>query len=184
MKGILIFLAGVAAGAVATGIVLKNEYEKRIQNEVNELRDFYRNRQQSDEIQGDTESDTAQDSDDESEPEDDTNAYEEALKNYTKEGEKTVTEPYVISPDEYGEIDDYKLRSLVYYADDVLADDKGYHINNRDELIGEDSLEHFGEYEEDSVFVRNPALKCDFEILLDLRTYSAAMKNTPHAKEE
>ena len=38
-------------------------------------------------------------------------------------------------------------------------------------LVGEDSLDHFGEYEDDSVFVRNDDLKTDFEILLDEASY-------------
>ena len=33
-------------------------------------------------------------------------------------------------------------------------------------MVGEDSLEHFGEYEEDAVYVLNDLIKTDFEILL------------------
>ena len=40
-----------------------------------------------------------------------------------------------------------------------------------DEIVGLDSLTHFGEYEDDSVFVRNDVMKCDYEILLDHRNY-------------
>lgn len=38
--------------------------------------------------------------------------------------------------------------------------------------IGFESLGHFGEYEDDSVFVRNDRLKTDYEILLDEENYS------------
>ena len=65
-----------------------------------------------------------------------------------------------------------------YYADGVLADDMDDEIeaDDIDMLVGRDSLNHFGEYEMDSVFVRNDALKTDYEILLDLRNYSEVKK--------
>ena len=44
--------------------------------------------------------------------------------------------------------------------------------------IGIDSLNHFGEYEEDSVFVRNDIKKCDYEILLDESIYTGVIKNS------
>lgn len=82
--------------------------------------------------------------------------------------------PYVISPDEFGEMEDedYDKVSVTYYADGVLADEYDEVVENVDEIVGEESLTHFGEYEDDSVFVRNDKLKCDYEILLDQRNYS------------
>jgi hypothetical protein len=38
--------------------------------------------------------------------------------------------------------------------------------------VGEESLEHFGEYEEDTVFVRNDHLMTGYEIQRDYRTYA------------
>lgn len=182
MKNVFIFLAGLITGSAITGMVLKKEYEKRIYNETEELRDFYRNRQGGPD-QTDDSTETEKESESEPEPEEPENSYEATLKQYIKDGENTVKKPFIISPDEYGELDDYKLHSLVYYADDVLADDSGCCVDNRDELIGMNSLDHFGDYEEDSVFVRNPELKCDFEILMDLRTYDQAMQTPPYNKE-
>ena len=62
--------------------------------------------------------------------------------------------------------------SLTYFADKVLTDETDEPIENEEELIGKGSLNHFGEYEDDSVFVRNDREKIDFEILLDTRNYS------------
>ena len=45
-------------------------------------------------------------------------------------------------------------------------------IEDVDDVVGEDSLNHFGEFEEDSVYVRNDERKCDYEILLDHRRYA------------
>ena len=84
-----------------------------------------------------------------------------------------VLSPYVILPEEFGECDDtsYTCSSLRYHADGVLAYDNGDIVTDLEDIIGFDALSHFGEYEEDSVFVRNPRLKMDYEILLDLTNY-------------
>ncbi len=94
-------------------------------------------------------------------------------------GEISKQSPYVISPKEFGVLDDYATISLSYYADQVLADDEDQLIENIDEIVGIASLDYFGEYEDDSVFVRNETLKCDYEILLDQRKYSEVMKIKP-----
>ena len=81
--------------------------------------------------------------------------------------------PYVISPDECGEEIGYAISELTYFInDDILVDDFGEIVEYPDELVGCDFMKHFGEYEEDSVFVRNETLMCDFEILKDIGTYS------------
>lgn len=82
------------------------------------------------------------------------------------------TGPYVISPDEFGELDDYETISLTYYSDKVLADDMDQVIDDYKVCVGNDFMNHFGEYEDDSVFIRNDVRKCDYEILYDLRPYS------------
>lgn len=80
--------------------------------------------------------------------------------------------PYVISPEDFGEFEDYEEISLVHYADGVLTDDMEEPIEDIEGTVGSDYFEHFGEYEEDSVYIRNDRLKCDYEILRDLSNYS------------
>lgn len=79
--------------------------------------------------------------------------------------------PYVITPDEYGERDDLDTKSWTYYADFVLTDEIGEIVSEPEEIIG-DALAHFGEYEDDSVFVRNENTECDYEILKHEKTFS------------
>lgn len=93
-------------------------------------------------------------------------------------------EPYVISPDEFGELDDYDTISLTYYADQVLADENDELVEDIEETVGFESLNTFGQYEDDSVFVRNDRLKCDYEILLDHRKYSDVIKRRPHEVDD
>lgn len=88
--------------------------------------------------------------------------------------DKMENRPYVIPPDEF-DMMDYDTSSLTYYADGVLADECNNKIDDIDEIVGLESLEHFGEYEDDSVFVRNDKLKIDYEILLDVRRYEDAL---------
>lgn len=98
-----------------------------------------------------------------------------------KEGKEEGVEcPYVISPDEFGELYEYETNSLTYYADGVLADDAGDIIEDVDTIVGLDSLEHIGEYEEDAVHVRNDMLMSDYEILRDVRNYSEIDFKPPH----
>lgn len=92
--------------------------------------------------------------------------------------------PYVIPPEDFGELDYYTQISLTYYADGILADEDDRYINNVDDIVGRESLKHFGEYEDDSVFVRNDKLKCYYEILLDQRSYSDVINKKPHVMED
>lgn len=104
--------------------------------------------------------------------------------NMTEEEQKdVVNRPYVIPPSEFGEFDDYEKISLTYTADGVLLDDMNEIVDDVDESVGEDSLEHFGEYEDDSVYVRNDTKKCDYEILIDQRNYQEIFDIHPHRME-
>ena len=86
--------------------------------------------------------------------------------------------PYVISPDEFDELDGYTAISLTYFADGVLSDENGIVIDDVEEIVG-DGLNHFGEYDEDAVYVRNDAKRCDYEILKDERKYAEFRKTLP-----
>ncbi len=93
--------------------------------------------------------------------------------------------PRVISPDEFGEMEGYEVISLTYYDDGVLTDTKDLPMGDDDieEQIGKESLNHFGEYEDDSVFVRNDRLKTDFEILKDMRSYADVLQDMPYLRQ-
>ena len=167
-KTILAFFMGATVGSIATWKFLKTKYELYYEEEDEEL------------FEDDAEEDT-----DEAEPEPineidekpDLSIYTAKLKEqgYLQDVEEGGTDdmekPYVISPDEYGETDDYVLYSYTYYADKVLADENNEPIEDVDQRIGLESLNHFGEYGDDSVYVRNDKLKADYEILLDDEKY-------------
>lgn len=91
--------------------------------------------------------------------------------NKEEQEDMTDIDIQVIPPEDFGEYG-YKAESLTYYADEVLAYDTDEKITNIDKIVGSDALNSFGEYEDDSVFVRNHTLKIDYEILKDTRRYS------------
>ena len=134
-------------------------------------------------------------SEDETEPDDDQVAIEDyeatldrfGYTNYSNMENKevdNVDRPYVIPPGEFGELHGYQERSLIYFKDKVLTDDDYELVEDVDDIVGLDSLNHFGEYEDDSVFVRNDRLETDYEILLDSRNYSDAVNKKPHPSED
>jgi len=91
---------------------------------------------------------------------------------YNKEEDESMnnTGPYVITPDEY-DCSDYEPTTLNYYADGVLTDIYDNKIDNIDDMVGLESLDHFGEYEEDTVYVRDDSKKVDYEILRNTEEY-------------
>lgn len=99
---------------------------------------------------------------------------EQAMKEKEKEKEEAdnMGGPEVIAPEETWE-QDYPMITLTYYeGDGVLADERDRIIGNVDEMVGEDFASHFGEYEDDTVYIRNPNFKSYYEILRDYGSYS------------
>lgn len=188
---VLWFAAGAVAGVVATNHYFKTKYERLFQEDVEAVKRAFSAPQQSETVEDDTEEVIA----DESDPVE-VETYNEII---SEQGYSTATDtpadsigkevkgvkrPYVISPAEFDTEDDYEVYSLTYYADGVVADEQNNPIEDVESLIGRDSLNHYGEYEEDAVHVRNEALKCDFEILRDLSNYSDVFRNGPRPDED
>lgn len=93
-------------------------------------------------------------------------------KKKNEEDETVVDGPYVIPPEEYG-VGSYTAIGLTYYSDGILADDEDERVENIEDTVGADFAEHFGDYEEDSVHIRNDRRRCDYEICKDNRTFAA-----------
>lgn len=98
---------------------------------------------------------------------------------------KTQPKPfYVIEPTEYGEETGYEVASLIYYADGYLVDEYDEPVEDFRDLVGSDFAEHFGEYEDDSVYIRNDERHCDYEILKSLKTYREVLHDKPYLAGE
>lgn len=189
LSNILIFTAGAAIGSVVTWKLLKTKYEQIADEEIESVKEAYAEKMA--EVKAEEESTEADDeivSIDNVKP--DILEYAKKYGVIVDENEYITTEggvmemdkPFVIAPDEFGECD-YSTVSLSYYADGVLTDDMDNPIEDVDDMVGFESLTHFGEYEDDSVFVRNHNYKTDYEILFDTRNFSDVYP-TPEVDDE
>lgn len=187
----LAFVMGASVGSLATWKFVEKKYKQIAQEEIDSVKETYAKMRKDDleAKQADLEEAKAKLHSDASEkvetPEvkpEEVKEYEDVIArhNYTsysnningKGGDVMTDKPYIIPPEDFGDYPDYETISLTYYNDKVLTDEYNEIVDDIDDLIGEDSLNHFGEYEDDSVFVRNDALKVDYEILLDSANYS------------
>lgn len=192
IKHVLTFTAGAGIGSAVTYKLLKVKFEQFAQEQIDSVKETYQRITSLKEVDEAHETDretveqTFEDGASEK-PDISINDYAKQLKdlgytNYSDiSGKKEVKEdkpepmidkPYVIPPDEFGEFEDYETISLIYFADKVLTDEDYEVVDDVDDVVGLDSFNHFGEYEDDSVHVRNDRLKCDYEILYDPRHYS------------
>ena len=96
------------------------------------------------------------------------NVFDDAM---PEEPEVKHDEPYIIDPTEFGEFSEYEQRELTYYKDGVICENDTDMIDPYDILGDIDVEEHFGEYENDRVFVRDDRRQVDYEILRDERTF-------------
>lgn len=170
----LIFATGAAIGSVVTWKLVVTKYEQLAQEEIESVREYYAQRDKeklTDEAYGED--------DDES---DEVREYEDIVrgegysgadsKNNKEDKNMEVDKPYVISPQDFDE-SDYTTETLDYYeGDGVLVDSYGDVVEDIDEKVGADFASHFGEYEEDTVYIRNDAEEIDYEICRDLGKYS------------
>ena len=186
----LAFVMGASVGSLVTWKCVEKKYKQIAQEEIDSVKETYAKMRKDDleAKQADLEEAKAKLHSDASEkvetPEvkpEEVKEYEDVIArhNYTsysnnineKGGDVMTDRPYIIPPEDFGDYPDYETISLTYYNDKVLTDEYNEIVDDIDDLIGEDSLNHFGEYEDDSVFVRNDALKVDYEILLDPANY-------------
>ncbi len=193
----MMFVLGAAVGSVVTWKYVKKKYEQIAQDEINSVKEVFSKRVA--EFTEDTEEVRIKADNAKEKPNiieyaawlrkqgytnySDIDIVDEKPEEVKEEESMGVDEPYVIAPEEFGELDDYEIISLTYYADQILADDNDVIVDDVENVVGFDSLNSFGEYEDDSVFVRNDRLKCYYEILLDQRKYSDVIRK-PHEVDD
>lgn len=171
---LVVFGFGVIVGASGSLIYLRNRYESIVMKEVNSVRDVLKKKDSVTEHDQDTE----KDANDAKTVVDYVNVIKKNNYNNDTENIKpSKAEPYVISPQLFGELEEYDQVSLTYYSDNILADDLENIIYNAAGYVGLESLKSFGVYEDDCVFVQNDFLKCYYEILLDARKYTDVCTN-------
>lgn len=178
---ILTFSLGAAVGSVVTWRMLKRKYEQLTEANIAEIRAFYSKKSKNVDPDPETKSDSGAPTIREYAQELSRNGY----RNYSGTPEVEEEDPedgevFVISPEEFGENDEYETKGLTYYADGVLADDMDDVVEDVEDLIGKGSLNRIGEYADDAVYVRNVRMRCDYEVIASLKNYTDVFKSSPH----
>lgn len=201
MKNVLLFAAGAVIGSVATYFLVKDKFEKQAQEDIDSVKEVFNRRMKEQSNNQEVE----EKEEEVEEVKEEVTQYEKLASSYSTfsngsdeeadsmledkyenrnievdSPDMIIDEPYIIAPEEFGALDGYDLISLDYYSDGVLTDDCEEIIENEEEIVGKDYAEHFGEYEEDAVYVRNDRLKADYEILKDVRKFSDVQWRPPH----
>ena len=194
---VFIFAAGAAIGSAVTWKFVKTKYERIANEEIESVKEVYSRKFEPKKF----EPDKFEPIDDDSLAVsiDEVNRYCEEIEkcgystavniNRERRGKPMTNDgPYVISPEEFDEIDGYDAVSLTYYhGDKVLTNmwDSPLDEDEIEEMVGKDFAEHYGEYEEDSVFIRNDDLKADYEICRDWRSFKdVVLGDDPQQEDE
>ena len=189
---LVMFMFGAAVGVTITWQYMRRKYEEIAQKEIDSVKETFAKREPNIDNHEKSNIFDIREKANQAKEKPDITEYTSQLQgagyiNYSnmssdekKEIKEPMNKPYVIAPEDFGEYDEYDKVGLTYYADQVLTDDDDELVEDIDDIIGSDALNHFGEFEDDSVFVRNDMLKCDYEILLDRRRYSDVLESRPH----
>lgn len=190
MKNLLCFVAGAAIGSVVTWKLIEKKYKDLADEEIESVIETFKNRKPR--ITKDNVKETVEKV---------INKYKEpkeivedivTAEKYSIENEEEIDEddesnytidvdpgveviiPYVITPEQFGEYSEYGTKTLTYYTDNVLTDEIDNPITSEEmeTMIGPDALDHFGEYEDDSVYIRDEMNEMDYEILKSEKTFS------------
>ena len=177
LSKVFIFATGAAIGSFVTWKLVKDKYEQQAKEDIDAMEEYYKGKfdeaseEKPVEMSDFTEEELRE-------------RYDKVLgkTGYYNQSDKVVDDglpmpvaPYVIPPEELGETG-YEIESFTYYADGTLTDEFDEPIIDIDGTVGEDFHTHFGEYEDDSVFIRNEELEKDFEILADTRNFDEMNK--------
>lgn len=182
LSSVIIFCGGVFIGGFLTWDFFKTKYEKIANEEIASVKETFEHREHKSEKDYEIEEDLKAKA-----------AYINIIdatgyKNYSnvpietdKKGgtaDMELKQPYVITPEQYEDNVDYTKVSLTWYNDEVLEDDWG-NVLDPDDVIGSEALKTFGQYEKDSVFVRDDDEQIDYEVLLDTRSYKKTYGHDP-----
>ena len=187
LSSVIIFCGGVFIGGFLTWDFFKTKYEKIANEEIASVKETFEHREHKSEKDYEIEEDLKAKA-----------AYINIIdatgyKNYSnvpietdKKGgtaDMELKQPYVITPEQYEDNVDYTKVSLIWYNDEVLEDDWG-NVLDPDDVIGSEALKTFGQYEKDSVFVRDDDEQIDYEVLLDTRSYKETYGHDPVAADQ
>lgn len=193
-RDLIIFVAGCAVGGVGASLYLKDVYRRYAQEEIDSIIDRERHlrEEMSSKQQADVVEDSTEDRIEQAQEAAKSNANKSSITEYAnvieKEGykdysaiskpepkeEKSAKEEPIsyIPPSEFGAEDEYEQIELTYYADGILADDEGEVVSDVAASVGWEFDEHFGEFEETTVYVKNDTMKAYYVVAMSEDEYA------------
>ena len=189
MKNILALIAGIGIGVAISWTYNKNKYEEMVQEEVESLRESKKEKVTQETMWKESmeaKKDKNVDINSQKEKEEfdkqldgvkkiiDYNNYSqnpEAEEDKEIGDDKLMT---IIKPDDFADQIGYDTDSFYIFADNIVTDENNEVITNVKETLGftaEEIRNQFGVYENDAVYIRNPKLNMDYEVLRELETY-------------
>ena len=191
---ILAFIGGVAVGVITSRGYFKSKYKKEADEEIASVKEVFGKRakkQESMERLSKALKEAAEvlEQKPEAVPEkEEKEPFVGAVKKFhddilsEEKEEKTMRKdgPYVIKPSEYYSEQDYEKMELTYYADRVVTDEDEDVVEYPEAFIGVDFDKHFGEYEDDAVYIRNDERGCVYAVLRDQRSYAEVEDDILH----
>ena len=151
LRDVLMFTAGGAIGYFVSKKLLEVRYEQRYQEAVKDAKEAYSRLMSGEDVEEPTDNIVPADELPDIKEyaavlrKEEYVDYSDVAENCEKEDKKEpVDRPYVIMPEEFGELDGYETISLTYYADGKLTYEDDELVDDVDEIVGEDSLTQFG----------------------------------------
>lgn len=200
-KTIIAFILGAAAGVASSMFYFKTKYEQKADAEIQEIRDLYAKKSETEEKKEDTTVTSHQVT-----KADDLHATARHVSEYTKYTSKEETaepqteeseepkdgirvervdfapmknpnppKPYLIDASDYGQDDNFDPLCWEWYTDGVLANENDEVIDNIQEWIG-DGLKVFAESEDNLFWVRNEKYGVDIEVARSGISYEKAQR--------
>lgn len=176
MKNVFIFLGGAAIGSIVTWKVLDEKYKKLADEEIESVVDVFNKRKEELETKHKNKEEYSTIIENaEYKIENDILQQETTSKENTtkttknKKSKNKEDQVYIIDIDDFGDIDEYSTKTWVYYSDGVLADEFENVVETPSMFLGE-ALTSMKD-EDESIYVRNDILKCDYEIIKSEKAY-------------
>lgn len=175
MKSGLMFIAGLAIGAGVSWVYHKNKYEQMVQEEIDDLREHAKEKKNetiTKEPENTPEVEPVRDKEGIKQVE------EVIVKNNYVSKDYTIDTRggFIITPDEFASTVGFDTDTFYYHHNDIISNDSNEIMDDMTirQLLGLTPLQikqQFGVYDDDSVYIRNEALKCDYEILREEDDY-------------
>ena len=194
-KIIVAFILGAAAGVASSMVYFKTKYEQKADSEIQEIRDLYAKKTETEAKKEDVPVTSHQVS-----KADDLHVTARRVSEYTKYTPKEDAQnedpkdgihveridfapmknpnppkPYLIDSSDYGQDDNFDPLCWEWYTDGILANENDEIVDNVQEWIG-DGLKVFAETEDNLFWVRNEKYGVDIEVARSGITYEKAQR--------